>query len=243
MRLIDADELKKALAEMWYENNIRITGLSVAELIDEAPTINGVLSVVRCKDCKYYTEKSIEKKYGWCNEKELLVDETEFCSWGEKGETMDIDIEYDVEYLPDKDGIQQAKATITKAEPSGDVNKVQTSAEQRKCGTCQWYKGCEAFDPHNGTCKYTEPSGDLISREDAIEAIARYDETDGTYRVFTGRDVIDILHTLPSANRPKGEWIKNDALGWKCSRCGIITNLNTHYCPSCGADMRKDQDR
>lgn len=39
MRLIDADELKKALAEMWYENNIRITGLSVAELIDDAPTI------------------------------------------------------------------------------------------------------------------------------------------------------------------------------------------------------------
>lgn len=39
MRLIDADELKKALAEMWYENNIRITGLSVAKLIDNAPTI------------------------------------------------------------------------------------------------------------------------------------------------------------------------------------------------------------
>ena len=38
-RLIDADELKNALAEMWYENNIRITGLSVAELIDHAPTI------------------------------------------------------------------------------------------------------------------------------------------------------------------------------------------------------------
>ena len=39
MRLIDADALKTALAEMWYENNIRITGLSVAELIDNAPTI------------------------------------------------------------------------------------------------------------------------------------------------------------------------------------------------------------
>lgn len=38
-RLIDADELKRALADMWYESAISITGVSVSELIDNAPTI------------------------------------------------------------------------------------------------------------------------------------------------------------------------------------------------------------
>lgn len=85
MRLIDADALPRhkqleAMGNGQYEEVEIVYGTD----IDNASTINGVLSVVRCKDCKYYTFKSIEKKYGWCNEKELLVDETEFCSWGKR---------------------------------------------------------------------------------------------------------------------------------------------------------------
>lgn len=38
-RLIDADELQKALARMWYDSPISITGISVSALIDEQPTI------------------------------------------------------------------------------------------------------------------------------------------------------------------------------------------------------------
>ena len=41
---------------------------------------------------------------------------------------------------------------------------------------------------------------DLISRADAIEAIASRDETDGTVKVFTGREVNEILSELPSAD-------------------------------------------
>ena len=40
---------------------------------------------------------------------------------------------------------------------------------------------------------------DLISRVDAIEAIASRDETDGTVKVFTGREVNEILESIPSA--------------------------------------------
>lgn len=40
---------------------------------------------------------------------------------------------------------------------------------------------------------------DLISREDAIEAVASVDETNGTVKVFTGRQVNGILSALPSA--------------------------------------------
>ena len=39
---------------------------------------------------------------------------------------------------------------------------------------------------------------DLISRQDAIEAIASRDETNGTVKVFTGRQVNEILASLPS---------------------------------------------
>jgi len=48
---------------------------------------------------------------------------------------------------------------------------------------------------------------DLISREDAIEAIASRDETDGTVKVFTGRQVNQILSALPSA---EAEWIPRE---------------------------------
>lgn len=41
--------------------------------------------------------------------------------------------------------------------------------------------------------------GDLIRRADAIEAVASRDETDGTVKVFTGRQVNEILSALPSA--------------------------------------------
>ena len=40
---------------------------------------------------------------------------------------------------------------------------------------------------------------DLISRADAVEAIASRDETDGTVKVFTGQEINEILSALPSA--------------------------------------------
>ena len=40
---------------------------------------------------------------------------------------------------------------------------------------------------------------DLISRADAIEAVASVDETNGTVKVFSGLEIIDILNELPSA--------------------------------------------
>lgn len=39
----------------------------------------------------------------------------------------------------------------------------------------------------------------MIYLDDTIEAIASRDETDGTYNAFSGRQVIDILKGLPSA--------------------------------------------
>ena len=47
---------------------------------------------------------------------------------------------------------------------------------------------------------------DLISRAEAIEAVASRDKTNGTVKVFTGKQVNEILAELPSADRPRGEW-------------------------------------
>ena len=49
------------------------------------------------------------------------------------------------------------------------------------------------------TDKHTETHAcDCISRQDAIEAVASRDETNGTVKVFTGRQVNEILAGLPS---------------------------------------------
>lgn len=41
----------------------------------------------------------------------------------------------------------------------------------------------------------------LISREAAIEEIARRDTTDGTVKVFSGKEIIGILNEQPTAER------------------------------------------
>ena len=40
--------------------------------------------------------------------------------------------------------------------------------------------------------------------------------------------------------RPKGEWISDRAVTWKCSCCDYQVHRwnNTNFCPKCGADMR-----
>ena len=88
---------------------------------------------------------------------------------------------------------------------------------------------------------------DLISRADAIEAIASRDETNGTVEVFTGREVNEILSALPSADRPTGEWKQVDSLADRlCSVCGYgvwdSEAEEYNYCPNCGAKMGGDSE-
>ena len=52
-----------------------------------------------------------------------------------------------------------------------------------------------------------EPTGDLISREAAIEAIASHDTTNGNTVYFKGKTVIGYIKDLPSAEPVHGEWI------------------------------------
>ena len=104
-----------------------------------------------------------------------------------------------------------------------------------------------------------ESSEDVISRQAAIEAIeivdwyhqnsnkdmvhgANDDEHQAWYKAD---DVYKALEAVPSADRPRGEWIywrENGIKRCKCSRC--LTSygcLDTPYCPNCGAKMDRER--
>lgn len=84
---------------------------------------------------------------------------------------------------------------------------------------------------------------DLISRQDAIEAIASRDETNGTVKVFTGRQVNEILESLPTAEPKTGEW-EHDVDGhFFCTNCKKYPEYQVRmsdYCPNCGAKMVRE---
>ena len=63
----------------------------------------------------------------------------------------------------------------------------------------------EAYDMAIEALK-VQSTDDLISRQDAIEAVASADETDGTAKVFTGRQINGILSALPSTEAAQ-RWI------------------------------------
>jgi len=99
---------------------------------------------------------------------------------------------------------------------------------------------------HIEECKSTDqnvadvPIGETISKAKVLalinKAMFNTDNKDIQDYIFNGlrRDV----HNLPSSDRPKGEWIveNHEVI---CSVCGQ-NNLETNFCPNCGADMRGD---
>lgn len=154
---------------------------------------------------------------------------------------MSVNVEYDVEYLSDKDGVHQAKATITKAEPM--------------CETCrhndeEWYS--TACDSCCGSNSHYEPS-DLVSRQDVIDRLNELhrevgevcsDDYDrGTLHGLAW--AIDILKGLPSADRPSGEFKicgnsngLNGTMYYVCSLCGTPIDPCDKFCRGCGARMK-----
>ena len=98
---------------------------------------------------------------------------------------------------------------------------------------------------------------DLISRQAAIDkadSLYRDTKNDECYMI-TGynhaiSDIRAILKSLPSAQpeRKKGKWIDYSDEGYvECPFCHSATNCDgnkdeLHFCFSCGADLRGEQD-
>lgn len=90
--------------------------------------------------------------------------------------------------------------------------------------------------------------GDLISRAEAIEALGEEPPVwcDEEYEIAERnqwREDIEAIKSVPSADRPQGEWIEPisyDGLQadyYICSKCRCMRGQASNYCPNCGAKM------
>ena len=110
--------------------------------------------------------------------------------------------------------------------------------------------------------KWGEKMSDLIRRSDAIEAIEGVDwyhqnsrnkdmvngaNSDEHQAWYKADDVYKALKEVPSADRPRGEWIEQEDdyhHYWECSECGMGVGLDDirNFCPNCGSDNRERND-
>ena len=104
----------------------------------------------------------------------------------------------------------------------------------------------------NNSKELDNDNGELIGREEAIGLIKEY-ERDSTCPL----DYVSIIRQVPSVPR-KGKWIygEHDVTmcdGYRCDKCGFFVPWDYqhkfidfikdyNYCPSCGADMRGEEE-
>lgn len=102
-------------------------------------------------------------------------------------------------------------------------------------------------------CKEKKGKLDLISRQDAIDAVMNIEPTFDTRTLEPyqkEKDVVSAINSLPSASVEVGEWVwKTDDLSYwyVCSQCGERPMCNrfsyreerSNFCPNCGARMTK----
>ena len=82
---------------------------------------------------------------------------------------------------------------------------------------------------------------DLISRQDAIDAIVAWTVEDRPNEAMP-TNLVERVNALPSAER-KGKWVLID--GYRCSLCNhkLQTTGIPMYCPNCGASMVRGERR
>ena len=89
---------------------------------------------------------------------------------------------------------------------------------------------------------------DLISRADAIELLTKiifdeppYLDSETLCRIYAEEQI----NTLPSADRPHGEWNRHELFEnpwYTCSVCNYHGRNDFNFCPNCGADMRGEDE-
>lgn len=90
---------------------------------------------------------------------------------------------------------------------------------------------------------------DLISRQDALDALKRDEEYDEDIpnRADGVRDAIITISNLPTATeRKKAKWRNIDRQNVMCTECDFYFDITAKflfsYCPNCGADMRGEEN-
>lgn len=83
----------------------------------------------------------------------------------------------------------------------------------------------------------------MINKQELLNALLeRFNDTEyQTYGLFLV--IYNLIKDFPE--NPKGEWIEHDN-AYECSNCQIIRAKGRtgkyNFCPSCGADMRRDNN-
>lgn len=112
---------------------------------------------------------------------------------------------------------------------------------EKLCETTIFIKDGEVFQRMINDAPTVKPNGDLISRQDAINACLNgwnkgYDE------------ILTDIRALPSEDRPTGEWVSEDgtpsgaAYSVYCSRCGQWSEYRGFFCLWCGAKMERREN-
>ena len=138
---------------------------------------------------------------------------------------------------------------------------------EKLCKTTIFIKDGEVFQRMiNDAPTIEQSTGDLISRQDAIDAIPQTSvdlfENCRNCKLLDRAQVVAILESLPSAEPKTGKWMRLEreenvydlhgvptwGVNYMCDKCGFITTaIQDHFgqykwCPSCGADMRGEED-
>lgn len=95
-------------------------------------------------------------------------------------------------------------------------------------------------------------NGDLIYRQDAIDAMAELQGRASSKGELTGiSKAWKKIKSLPSAQPKRGEWIDRSEGGrilnpwwesYECNQCGCYGSKAWNFCPNCGSKMRGEHD-
>lgn len=145
-----------------------------------------------------------------------------------------------------KEAIQVLQTALTSPFIYGGYAEAIRMAIEALSANCTTEKPNDAVEQKNDVV--VEPT-DLISRADAMGAVQDHFNADGFKGYDDGQKMMDRITSLPSADRPSGEWIMHiddlypEESTQECSNCHeheTIKINNDNYCPNCGAKMGSD---
>ena len=106
--------------------------------------------------------------------------------------------------------------------------------------------------PEQLSTNLAEVGTELISREQAIDAVRATLLAWSYMPEWRDNKIIEAVKRLPPIQPKRGRWIHHPEIGWDetwlCDQCGektistVMGKPRANFCPNCGADMRGEQD-
>lgn len=144
--------------------------------------------------------------------------------------------------------IKRAKCRATSTDDI--IEGTDRKCSETTCDLCPlYYEDDELYEAERTAIKELkqEPCEDAISRQAVLDATVKKNSAWNAITNANGENLEEIINSLPNVTpaRKHGEWERGysypDGQYVKCLVCGEIIKCTypMHFCPSCGADMRK----